>query len=226
MAGKYRLLSYPLEEGMPFYGGAGLFEIKPDKQIKRNDSCNTFEVGLSNHAGTHIDAPRHFYDTGRPIAEFPITDFIFSRPHIIDRPKDKDELISEDDVRGIPDGCDLVLFRTGFYKYRKDEKYMKHNPGISAEAARLLRSEYPFLKAAGIDAISFSAFQNREAGRQAHGILLKEDGFPGGPLFLIEGLNLEGRFDDLRAVYAVPLFIKGVDSAPCTVFGEFYEKTN
>jgi|SRR3990167_2729810 len=221
MVNKYRLFSYPLNIKTPLYGDVAPLKIKALRQIKKRDSCNTFEVKFINHSGTHIDTPKHFYDNGRAISQYLIKEFIFYYPCLIDCSKKKDELISVRDIKFIPKRCDILLLRTGFYKYRNYEKYRKHNPGISLEAARFIRLNYPFIRALGIDTISVSAFQNREVGRKAHEILLKEDGLSGKPLFLIEDLNLSGSFNKLKKVYAIPFFIEGIDSSSCTVFGEF-----
>lgn len=220
MAIKYRLLSYPLNIKTPLYGDTGPLKIKAARQIKKNDSCNTFELSFINHSGTHIDAPKHFYNKGRSVSEYSIREFIFNCPYLISCPKAEDELILSKDIKFIPRECDMLLLKTGFYKYRNSEKYKKHNPGISLEAAKWLRSNYPFIRALGIDTISFSAFQNRGVGRKAHEILLKEDDLSGNALFLIEDLNLSGRFNNLKKVYAIPFFVEGIDSSPCTVFAE------
>lgn len=221
MFSKFRLLSYPLNIKTPLYGDTEPLKIKAVRQIKKNDSCNTFEVKFINHIGTHIDTPKHFYESGRSISQYGIKDFIFDCPYLINCPKDEDELILLEEMKSIPKKCDILLLRTGFYKYRNCEKYRKHNPGISLKAAKWLRSNYLSIRAVGIDAISFSPFQSREIGRGAHAILLNKGDFPGNPLFLIEDLDLSGRFNNLKKIYAIPFFIEGVDSSPCTVFGEF-----
>ncbi len=217
----YKLLSYPLNEKIPVYGKKYSFQIKEERQIKKNDTCNTFMLSFLNHSGTHIDAPRHFFTRGKPIAKFNIKELIFSRPFILNLSKNSDELITEKDLRRIKK-CDLLLIKTGFYKFRRSDRYIFHNPGFSAQAADFIRKEYPYIQAIGIDTISISSYQNRPEGRQAHRILLTNNVYPGKPLLLIEDMDLSVCTLPLKKVFVAPLFIEKVDSAPCTVIAEFY----
>jgi len=216
----YKLLSYPLNENTPLYGDTDPLKIKPVRQIKSGDSCNTALVTFSNHMGTHVDAPKHFFDSGRSISEHSINELIFDLPFILDCPKKDGEMIEPDDLMAI-ERCDLLLIRTGFHKFRKNKIYRTQNPGISEKAAHYIRHKHPCIKAVGIDTISISSYQNREEGRKAHRMFLKNDDFSGCPLILIEDMDLNADLRKLSRVFVVPLFIEGVDSVPCTIIGEF-----
>lgn len=220
MSRKYKLLSYPLNSQTPLYGDTTPLRIKPIKQIAKGDSCNNFELYLSNHCGTHMDAPRHFDDHGRSLFEYAIDELIFQAPCLVDCPKEADELIMPEDLRLI-NKCDLLLIRTGFYRYRGTDKYRLHNPGVSPDAAKWLRSNYPGIRAIGIDTISFSAFQKREAGREAHKLLLSDKNYPGKPVLLIEDLNLSEELKGIYRIIAIPLFVEGIDSMAATVICEY-----
>jgi arylformamidase len=41
--------------------------IAPVMQMRNGDSCNVTSVAMSAHAGTHVDAPRHYNDAGAGI---------------------------------------------------------------------------------------------------------------------------------------------------------------
>lgn len=216
---KYKLLSYPLSEKTPMYGNNNHVKIKEDKQIKKADSCNTYLISMSNHSGTHIDAPKHFIDSGKCLFEYNINELIFNCPQIVDFPKKENELVLPEDLKGIKKKCDILLIRTGFYRFRGNKKYWTHNPGIAPETAEWLRKNKPYLRAVGIDTISVSPFQNRDAGRQAHQIFLNQKMFTGSPILLIEDMNLSDSLIGLAQVMVVPLFIEGIDSMACTVVG-------
>jgi kynurenine formamidase len=218
---EYRLLSYPLNEKTPLYGDAKPLNITNERQIRKGNSCNTCMVSIFNHAGTHIDAPKHFVESGRSLSEYSINDFIFASPCVIECPKKDAELVLPEDLKLTDNKCDILLVRTGFYRYRGEGRYRTHNPGISPEAAEWLRVKHPHIRAVGLDTISVSSFQNRDAGRKTHQIFLKNDGYPGDPMLLIEDLNLSGEIRNLKKVYAIPLFIEGVDSMSSTVVGFF-----
>lgn len=229
---RYARLSYDTGPSMPLYPGTQQVIIKPGKEILKGDSCNTLVVTFSNHTGTHIDAPKHFWDSGRSICDYQIEDFIFKKPLLIDCTKSIDEMIIADDLshhinRSDPD---LLLIRTGFNKYRAERPvdynseapgyiYCNKNPYLSAEAAVWLREQHKSIKAIGVDCISIASHAHREIGRETHRILLKESDSVGQPILIIEDMNLSGDLKHLHEVIIAPLFIENADSTPCTVIG-------
>lgn len=215
----HRLLSYPLSKDTPVYPGDHAFNIVPTKRIKRGDSCNTYLLKCSNHAGTHIDAPRHFFDSGRAICDYKIEELTFNKPLVLEVKKRQDELITAKDLGNLG-ACDILLIRTGFSRKRNQKEYIYHNPGFSAQAASLIRTKYPKIRAIGLDAISVSCYGSRIEGRDAHRILLGRKGSQEG-ILLIEDMHLNQDLKCLKSVLVIPLLVQGIDSAPCTVIGEF-----
>ncbi|MEW6679508.1 MAG: cyclase family protein [bacterium] len=216
----YKLLSYILSEQTPLYGDIAPIKIRHNKNMANNDTSNRATITFCNHSGTHIDAPKHFYKDGKAIGEYSIEELIFHKPQIINCPKKENELVKTEELKGILD-CDLLLIRTGFFKFRQSDIYRLNNPGISSFSAEWLRRKHPHIKAIGIDSISVSSFPHREEGRRTHQILLAEQGYPGGPMLLIEDMDLSFNNGKLLKVYVVPLMLEGVDSMPCSVIGEY-----
>ena len=214
------LLSHILTERTPSFAGGPSLTIAPIKEIRTGGSSNSYTISLPNHLGTHIDAPRHFDDNGRAVADYPFDAFVFDHPLILDISKDESELIAAEELIGheaeIAE-ADLLLLRTGFQACRETDpsKYMNRNPGVSPEAARYLASRFPHLRALGFDFISLSAVQRRDSGREAHRVLLSERDF-----FIIEDMDLADFPEKARRIIVAPLFIVGVDSTPCTVIAE------
>ena len=70
MARVPRLLdvSVPLGHGLPVYPGNPEFELQPVKRIADGGSSNVSRLVLGTHTGTHVDAPRHFFDNGDGVA--------------------------------------------------------------------------------------------------------------------------------------------------------------
>ena len=58
-------VTVPLDADLPVYPGNTPFVLEPIKRIARGDSSNVSTLHMSAHAGTHVDAPRHFFDAGR-----------------------------------------------------------------------------------------------------------------------------------------------------------------
>lgn len=197
-------------------------EIQPIERIANGDRSNLSCVRLANHYGTHIDAPNHFNATGRRLVDFPIADFIFERPCIVDIPKSDMETISAQDLAAHePDmrDADLVLLRTGFGRSRATdrERYRWQGPWVTAEAARYIMDELPNLRALGMDFISLESTSDLSHNFEAHCTLLGDNDRP---LMLIEDLDLDIGNTIIRRVYAFPLFFDDLDSFPCTVAAE------
>jgi arylformamidase len=57
-------VTVPLDAHLPVYPGDTPFVLEPIKRIARGDSSNVSTLHMSAHAGTHVDAPRHFFDAG------------------------------------------------------------------------------------------------------------------------------------------------------------------
>ena len=54
----------PLSSALPVYPGDPVIDISPIAQRAWGDAANVSRVVLSSHSGTHLDAPRHFFDAG------------------------------------------------------------------------------------------------------------------------------------------------------------------
>ena len=113
---------------------------------------------------------------------------------------------------------DLLLIKTGFWEYRKSDpkRYSCRNPGFSEKAALYIRDCFRNISAIGLDSISFAAMEKLDEGLNAHKILL---GGKGKKFLIYEDLDLKYDLSKLKQVIALPWFIEGVDSAPCTILG-------
>jgi len=190
------------------FGGSGFFDS---------------HVADSNHTGTHIAALRHFSESGRTICEYSLDELIFKKPFLMDCPKGLEEAIEINDLTALSDltDPDMLLIRTGFLKCRNQETYTygHKNPYLSPNAARWIRDKFPYIKAIGIDCISISSYANREMGRKTHRVLLKEDGFKGLSVLIIEDLYIPYEISKLDELMVSSIYIEGIDSARCTVIG-------
>ena len=85
---------------------------------------------------------------------------------------------------------------------------------MSVEGAHYVAGKFPKLRALGLDTVSLACMQHLEEGLEAHRVLL---GGKGRRFLIIEDMDLDHDLSQLKRVFALPLFIDGVDSAPCTV---------
>ena len=207
------------------YGSAPPPTFKPYSQIVKGDTSNSLIISIHNNTGTHIDAPKHFIDNGKSISDYLMDELVFRNPVINYCKKESAELILPDDLKeasNILEQSDCLLLCTGYARFRNEEKYRTHNPGIAPETILWLRSKYHGIRCIGIDCISISSFQHREKGREAHKAAFIDRIGLGNPLLLIEDLNLEilESNEVVKKIIIIPWQIVGIDSSPCIVWAE------
>lgn len=218
---KYLRLSYDLTLDGPLPPGIPSPHLEQISDIARGDVSNVFVLTLTNHSGTHVDAPRHFIVDGLPIGDFEPAEFVFARPVVCDVSLGDAEMVQPAHLAphaGRIATADLLLIRTGYAARRRDdpERYRTVSPGFSAAGARYLRDRFPALRGVGLDTVSLACIAHVAEGIEAHRILL---GGPGRRFLIIEDMNLEHDLTTLRQVIVLPLLVKGWDSGPCTILG-------
>ncbi len=217
----YVELSHRLREDAPLPPGVPRMRVQQHYSMERGDVSNLFVLQLSNHSGTHVDAPWHFIASGLRICDFRLEEFVFERPLCIDVAIGDGQLLEPAHFEPHAEAlgqADLLLVRTGYTQVRREapERYALQSPGMSVRGASYLADDFPRLRAIGLDTISLAAMQHLEEGLEAHRILFRGEGRR---FLIIEDMNLDFHLSQLRRVMAVPLFIEGVDSSPCTVIG-------
>src|SRR5262249_60434109 len=60
-------ITAPLSPSLPVYPGDPEVTITPIAQLQWGDAANVSRLVLSSHTGTHLDAPRHFFEAGMAI---------------------------------------------------------------------------------------------------------------------------------------------------------------
>lgn len=218
MVGRWIYLSHLLLPSTPAYRGSQSFFDDPDKQMDRGDSCNTRNWRLSNHAGTHIDFPRHFAVAGSVLEAYDAEFWVMGQVQVVTLPEvAAGEIITPDALTGLDREAQLLLIKTGFGQWRGETAYWQASPGFHPELAEHIRSRMPQVRMVGMDVISLSSFAHRDLGREAHRAFLDHPR----PLLLLEDLDLSAVRGDARfdQVVVAPLRVGGADGAPCTVMG-------
>jgi len=216
-------LSYKIDSNTPIYGGKTSFLSNKETSIKNGDSANTQKWNMQNHLGTHIDFPYHFYENGQTSDFFPpefwiinsekiqVLEFNLIEKKYLIEPENfvKDEFNSD---------AQFLILKTGFGKYRSQEKFWKYNPGISVETTDWIIKNFKKIKIIGIDSISISSWQHREIGRKVHKKLLN----PKNPILIIEDMDLTkiNRDTIFKRVIIAPLIVSKSDGGPCTILAE------
>ncbi|MBS1800604.1 MAG: cyclase family protein [Acidobacteria bacterium] len=217
-------LSHNLSVSTPFYKALPAPRLDQLYDLSKGDSCNSFYLTTSNHAGTHVDGPRHFNPEGRQIAEYELDELIFRKVAIVDVFAGDRHLIVPKDLTGcrsLPEDIEVLLIRTGFSQFRGDSiRYVEQSPGFSRDGADFLMKYFPQLKALAVDFVSIAAMAHMEEGCEAHRVFLGCHGYGQRPILLIEDALLPSDLPPLERLFLIPWFVDGIDSAPCTLFAE------
>lgn len=218
-------LSYPLQAAGPGWPGTPSMTLRQVTAIREGAVANTYLVELFNHFGTHIDGPNHFHEAGKKIAELPLDCFCYSRPFVAEVPKSFGEKVTPEDLAPLETPlrqADLLLVRTGFSRHRSTRKadYSGNGPAIASATSKYLVERFPNLKAIGLDFLSLASYSDQADGNLSHQYLLGMH-HPGRFILIIEDLDLSQLEPaKLQRVWALPIFIEGVDSSPATVVAE------
>jgi arylformamidase len=198
-------VSVALDTSLPTYPGNTPFSLEAVKRIASGDSSNVSTIHLSVHAGTHVDAPRHFFDSGIGVDALPL-EMLCGRTRVIEVTSRK--AIAAEDLAAAHLSEDVrVLIKTHNSRLWGTAEFQKDFVGVTESGAKYLVEHG--IKVVGVDYLSVEVFKT--PGAPAHHTLL------GAGTIVIEGLNL---IDVEPAVYdmiCLPLRVVGADGAPARV---------
>jgi len=193
-----------------------------------------YEISGSEHAGTHLDAPRHFYEGKWTTDQIPLEKLIGPAVKIDVSSKaaqNPDYQMMPSDLEAweekhgkIPDDVILLIFFDWGKHYANKKKYLGtdtnnasllHFPGIHPNASRWLVNNRK-IKLVGVDTPSLDYGQTKLS---ATHIILFEKNIP--------GLENVAHMDKLPTkgftVYAAPMFITDGSGGPCRIFARLDE---
>ena len=65
-------ISLPLHPNLPKWPDSGEVKILRLKRLETRDAVNISKLETGLHAGTHVDAPRHYIADGKTVDELPL----------------------------------------------------------------------------------------------------------------------------------------------------------
>ena len=210
-------LSYLMDDLTPLYGGDYGVKMTCLRSIENGDSANTKLLEFNNHSGTHIDFPNHFSIQGKVVEDYDANFWIFDAPHLIEKEAIDNQIINLTNVQihTIPENVDFLILKTGFSKFRNEERYWKSNPGIAPELAEKLKKRCPNLRVIGMDIISLTSFGDRPLGRISHNKFLIDN-----DILIVEDMYLDNLISQPKKIYCLPILRKGLDGSPVTIIAE------
>lgn len=184
-------------------------QVEPCKTIE-SDGWNATTLTLYSHAGTHMDAPKHFCPEGNPLDQQDLS-VCCGPARLVSLPSTQPrDLIGVEHVLesiGEVFAGDRLLFRTDWYKQFGTDDYRNRLPRISMELAEWLVEKRVAL--IGVEPPSVADVNNRDELTRVHQTLFR------GNVVIVEGLaHLDELTVDEFQFIALPLKIVGGDGCP------------
>jgi arylformamidase len=196
-------ISLPVADGGLIYPGNPPISIKPQQEVSKGGSSNVSSLSFGSHTGTHVDAPKHFFDDGMTIDAVPL-DLLMGPAMLI---------CVEDDVNAVGEaelrlheikGHTRVLIKTRNSSYIRDSEFKKDYAYLAPDGAAYLVSLG--IRLVGIDYLSIEQFHSGH--HRTHKTLLEHD------VVIVEGLDLSAPPMGPYDLRVLPLRLVGLDGAP------------
>lgn len=199
-------VSVLLRPGIPTYPGNQPFEFEPVKRISQGASSNVSKVVMGTHSGTHVDAPKHFFDDKPGVDALPL-DLLIGRTRVIDVRVRGGITEAHLSSAGLREDLRVLLRTPNSGLWKTHDGFHEDYTYLAESGARYLVAQG--VKVVGIDYLSVEQFH--KAGAPAHHALL------GNGVIIIEALDLSEAEPGQYEMYCLPLSIQGSDGAPARV---------
>jgi arylformamidase len=198
-------VTVPLDTQLPTYPHNTPFTLEAIKRLARGDSSNVSTLHMSAHSGTHVDAPRHFFDAGAGTEALSL-DLLIGPTRVIEISSLTG--VTAQDLRAVNlDDAVRLLIKTHNSQLWGSPTFVTDYVGVTESGAKYLVERG--VKVVGVDYLSVEKFKT--PGAPAHHVLL------GAGTIVIEGLNLRDVEPGVYDMYCLPLRIVGADGAPARV---------
>jgi arylformamidase len=194
-------------EDTPVYAGDPGIEIVSHAALARGDAANVSLLHFGAHTATHVDAPAHFIEGARKIAETPL-EALVGRARVVRVPDEARAVEAADAAALVPRGTERVLFKTRNSEFWSESRSVfREDFTYIAPAAALALAELG-VRLVGIDYLSVEKFHSDNF--ETHTTLLSRG------VVIVEGLDLSAVEEGEYELICLPLKITGGlgDGAP------------
>lgn len=213
-------LSQALEEHMPNYPTHSKFHRNLWGSYWHGDRSLHYQLVLSEHNGTHVDAPAHFISDAKPEAHVTIdrvpAERLIGRGVRLDcREFREGDYVSRDFItrwegaHGALEAGDIALFDFGWSAHwalrPANRRYLTDWPGVGMDAAEYLISRR--VAALGVDTLSPDPPQALQT-KPIHPVVLEKQ------VLILENLTNLSQLPDFFVFIALPLKIRGGSGSP------------
>jgi arylformamidase len=196
-------ISVPVANGSVVYPGNPEVRIEPHSELSRGKSSNLSTITFGSHTGTHVDAPRHFFDAGSTVDRLPL-DALIGPARVIAFGEDVMSITAALLQRESLQNAERVLIRTRNSTFVTDREFHPDFTYVAPDAAEYLAALG--VKLVGVDYYSVEQFHSGH--HRTHRTLLERG------IVIVEGLDLRDISPGDYAFACLPLRLEGLDGAP------------
>ena len=199
----YYDISVPVvHDGLVYPGNPGI-SITPQQEVSKGASANVSLLSFGSHTGTHVDAPKHFFDDGLGVDALPLE--VLMGACVL--------ICIEDDVMAVGEkelqlhelkSHTRVLIKTRNSSYIREREFHKDYTYLAPDGAAYLAKLG--VKLVGVDYLSVEQFHSGH--HKTHRTLLEQG------IVIVEGLDLSGPPMGPYELRVLPLRLAGLDGAP------------
>ncbi len=164
-------LGRPIQTHMPVFPSVtktyvGVYRTHQQSLRPGGISAQSSIIMMSDHAGTHVDAPVHFNPEGKSIDQMPI-DLMYCKAVMLDfsSKKSGDSVMAEEVEKNLKDAgiypgdVQAILFKTGAASFYGTDQFYKHYLEIHHGAVRWMSERG--IRVWGVDASTIDHSHNR-----------------------------------------------------------------
>jgi len=200
---RYFDISVPVVDQGLVYPGNPEIHITPHSEVSKGAGSNLSLLSFGSHTGTHVDAPKHFFDAGSTVDRLPLNALI-GPAQVIAFPDDVMSVTADHLKRYTLDGMERVLIRTRNSTFITEREFHEDFTYLAPDGAEYLSNIG--VKLVGIDYLSVEQFHSGH--HRTHRTLLERG------IVIVEGLDFSDIEPGEYAFCCLPLRLEGLDGAP------------
>jgi arylformamidase len=205
MTAKFIDVTVPLSPDLPTYPGDTPVQTEPTHRIADGGPYNVTRLTMGTHAGTHVDAPRHFLTEGGAVDELSL-DILIGKALLAAFPGR--DAVTRADLQQLDLTSVLrLLIRTRNSGSLRQGRLEEDAVYLDPEAARYLVQQG--IKLVGWDSLSVDKWGSTDYA--SHHALLS------GGVVVVEGLDLSQAEPGYYDLVCLPLRVAGGDGSPARV---------
>lgn len=201
-------VSVPIRSGMATYPGNPAVSVTLEQAVTQGKSANVSRIDFGSHTGTHVDAPRHFFDDAPGVDALPLERLC--GPCRLVAVDDGVRAVGEAELRAFDlAGVERVLIRSrnSAWLAAGDPEFHPDYTYVAPDGAAYLVSLG--VQLVGVDYLSVEQFHSGH--HRTHRTLLERE------VVIVEGLSLAGVPAGDYELLCLPLRLAGGDGAPARV---------